>query len=148
MRGCALTDVWCLILPATRAAINVENYFAYNFDIEACIRYGYVTIAECPAHYFGCRTYHLGLAVERFRRQIAEQQSKTRDGALGVPSMRPNEGRMAVVFMLLRLNRNLNYNSTWLVARVPSQWESGPSATSSRSSSGCPGRSSGKHLKA
>jgi hypothetical protein len=64
-RGCALTDVWCLILPATRAAINVENYSA--------TRYGHVTIAECPAHYFGCRTYHFGSAVERFRQQIAEQ---------------------------------------------------------------------------
>jgi len=87
--GCALTDVWCLILPATRAAINVENYSADHFDIEACTRYGHVTIAECPAHYFGCRTYHFGSAVERFRRQIAEQaienEGRRSRGAIDAP---------------------------------------------------------------
>jgi hypothetical protein len=65
--GCALTDAWCLILPATRAAINVENYSADNFDIEACTRYGHLTVAECPAHYFGCRTYHLGATGGKVR---------------------------------------------------------------------------------
>ena len=111
-------------------------------------RYAHVTIAKCPAHYLGDELTHLGSAIERLRRQIAEQAIENEGQRLRLPSMRPNEGRKADVFMLLRLNRYLNYISTWLVARVPSQWESGPSATSSRSSSGCPERSSGKHLKA
>jgi hypothetical protein len=127
--------------------MNVENYSAKTFDIEAYpVRPGSHRQVSCPV--FGDELTHLGSAIERLRRQIAEQAIENEGRRLRLPSMRPNDGRKADVFMLLRLNRYLNYISTWLVARVPSQWESGPSATSSRSSSGCPERSSGKHLKA
>jgi hypothetical protein len=98
-RGCALTDVWCLILPATRAAINVENYSADNFDIEACTRYGNVTIAESVLLIIlGAELTILGQPSSGCVGRSLSRQSKTRDGALGVSSMRQNEGRKAVVF--------------------------------------------------
>ena len=82
-------------------------------------RYAHVTIAKCSAHYLGDELTHLGSAIERLRRQIAEQAIENEGQRLRLPSMRPNEGRKADVFMLLRLNRYLNYISTWLVASSP-----------------------------